>query len=152
MSLLGKGRSDVTDDVVLVFRPPENPAAQIAGITRFKSLRLKLDEQLDRCEGRSVDWSQLCIDGANRSRCGEHRDGGLRIHEYVRREGDSRGDQKGSQGRARTRPHGDTGSTGRTPRHTGKSWVRCTADFTEWRNNARQVHCRGWEDCRVGEL
>src|SRR5437667_207824 len=46
MSLLGQGRSDVTDDVVLVFRPPENPAAQIAGITPFKSLRLKLDELL----------------------------------------------------------------------------------------------------------
>ena len=67
MSLLGKGRSDVTDDVVLVFRPPENPAAQIAGITPFKSLRLKLDELLDWFKGLNVDSIELWIEGAYRS-------------------------------------------------------------------------------------
>src|SRR2546428_7447942 len=67
MSLLGQGRSDVTDDVVLVFRPPENPAAQIAGITPFKSLRLKLDELLDWFKGLNVDSIELWIEGAYRS-------------------------------------------------------------------------------------
>src|SRR5437762_12330473 len=67
MSLLGKGRSDVTDGVVLVFRPPENPADQIAGITPFKSLRLKLDELLDWFKGLNVDSIELWIEGAYRS-------------------------------------------------------------------------------------
>src|SRR5438309_4596788 len=67
MSLLGKGRSDVTDDVVLVFRPPENPAAQKAGITPFKSLRLKLDELLDWFKGLNVDSIELWIEGAYRT-------------------------------------------------------------------------------------
>src|SRR6266702_2570843 len=64
MSLLGQGRSDVADDVVLVFRPPENPAAQIAGITPFKSLRLKLDELLDWFKGLNVDSIELSIESA----------------------------------------------------------------------------------------
>ena len=67
MSLLGKGRSDEIDDVVLVFRPPENPAAQMAGITPFKSLRLKLDELLDWFKGLNVDSIELWIEGAYRS-------------------------------------------------------------------------------------
>ncbi|OLD44217.1 hypothetical protein AUI51_03320 [archaeon 13_1_40CM_2_52_4] len=67
MSLLGQSRSDGTDDVVLVFRPPENPAAQIAGITPFKSLRLKLDELLDWFKGLNVDSIELWIEGAYRS-------------------------------------------------------------------------------------
>src|SRR5438132_14135094 len=67
MSLLGQGRSDVADDVVLVFRPPENPAAQMAGITPFKSLRLKLDELLDWFKGLNVDSIELWIEGAYRS-------------------------------------------------------------------------------------
>ena len=67
MSLLGQGRSDAVDDVVLVFRPPENPAAQIAGITPFKSLRLKLDELLDWFKGLNVDSIELWIEGAYRS-------------------------------------------------------------------------------------
>jgi len=67
MSLLGQGRSDVADDVVLVFRPPENPAAQIAGITPFKSLRLKLDELLDWFKGLNIDSIELWIEGAYRS-------------------------------------------------------------------------------------
>lgn len=67
MSLLGKGRPDDVDDVVLVFRPPENPAAQIAGITPFKSLRLRLEELLDWFKDLHVDSIDLWIEGAYRS-------------------------------------------------------------------------------------
>jgi len=67
MSALGHSRSDEVDDVVLVFRPPENPAAQIAGITPFKSLRLKLDELLDWFKGLNVDSIELWIEGAYRT-------------------------------------------------------------------------------------
>jgi phosphatidylserine/phosphatidylglycerophosphate/cardiolipin synthase-like enzyme len=65
MSLLGSNQQD--EDVVLVFRPPENPAAQIAGITPFKSLRLKLDELLDWFKDLNVDSIDLWIEGAWRS-------------------------------------------------------------------------------------
>ena len=65
MSLLGDNRQN--DDVVLVFRPPENPAAQIAGITPFKSLRLKLDDLLDWFKGLNVDSIDLWIEGAWKS-------------------------------------------------------------------------------------
>ena len=67
MSLLRRGQQDGADDVVLVFRPPENPAAQIAGITPFKSLRLRLDELLDWFKGLNVDSIELWIEGAYRS-------------------------------------------------------------------------------------
>ena len=65
MSLLGDDRQG--EDVVLVFRPPENPAAQIAGVTPFKSLRLKLDELLDWFKGLNVDSIDLWIEGAWKS-------------------------------------------------------------------------------------
>ncbi|SRR5579864_995126 len=65
MSLLGDNRSN--DDVVLVFRPPENPAAQMAGVTPFKSLRLKLDELLDWFKDLNVDSIDLWIEGAFKS-------------------------------------------------------------------------------------
>jgi phosphatidylserine/phosphatidylglycerophosphate/cardiolipin synthase-like enzyme len=64
MSAAGQSRTDGADDVVLVFRPPENPAAQMAGITPFKSLRLKLDELLDWFKGLNVDSIDLWIEGA----------------------------------------------------------------------------------------
>lgn len=64
MSTAGQNRADGADDVVLVFRPPENPAAQMAGITPFKSLRLKLDELLDWFKGLNVDSIDLWIEGA----------------------------------------------------------------------------------------
>ena len=64
MSTVGQNRGDGADDVVLVFRPPENPAAQMAGITPFKSLRLKLDELLDWFKGMNVDSIDLWIEGA----------------------------------------------------------------------------------------
>jgi phosphatidylserine/phosphatidylglycerophosphate/cardiolipin synthase-like enzyme len=65
MSLLGDRRPE--EDVVLVFRPPENPAAQIAGITPFKSLRLRLDELLDWFKGLNVESIDLWIEGAWKS-------------------------------------------------------------------------------------
>ena len=65
MSLLGDNRPN--DDVVLVFRPPENPAAQMAGVTPFKSLRLKLDELLDWFKDLNVDSIDLWIEGAFKS-------------------------------------------------------------------------------------
>ena len=55
------------EDVVLVFRPPENPAAQMAGVTPFKSLRLKLDELLDWFKDLNVDSIDLWIEGAFKS-------------------------------------------------------------------------------------
>jgi len=64
MSTAGQNRTEGTDDVVLVFRPPENPAAQMAGITPFKSLRLKLDELLDWFKALNVDSIDLWIEGA----------------------------------------------------------------------------------------
>jgi phosphatidylserine/phosphatidylglycerophosphate/cardiolipin synthase-like enzyme len=64
MSTAGQNRGDIVDDVVLVFRPPENPAAQMAGITPFKSLRLKLEELLDWFKGMNVDSIDLWIEGA----------------------------------------------------------------------------------------
>ena len=66
MSSVGQSRPEV-DDVVLVFRPPENPAAQIAGVTPFKSLRLKLDELLDWFKDLNVDSIDLWIEGAFKS-------------------------------------------------------------------------------------
>ena len=65
MSLLGDSRQG--EDVVLVFRPPENPAAQMAGVTPFKSLRLRLDELLDWFKGLNVDSIDLWIEGAWKS-------------------------------------------------------------------------------------
>ncbi len=62
MSAVGQHKPD--EDVVLVFRPPENPAAQIAGITPFKSLRLRLDELLDWFKDLNVDSIDLWIEGA----------------------------------------------------------------------------------------
>jgi phosphatidylserine/phosphatidylglycerophosphate/cardiolipin synthase-like enzyme len=66
LSALGKIRPD-DEDVVLVFRPPENPAAQIAGITPFKSLRLRLEELLEWFKGLNVDSIDLWIEGAYRT-------------------------------------------------------------------------------------
>ena len=65
MSVLGG--SPTNDDIVLVFRPPENPAAQMAGVTPFKSLRLKLDELLDWFKDLHVETIDLWIEGAYKS-------------------------------------------------------------------------------------
>jgi phosphatidylserine/phosphatidylglycerophosphate/cardiolipin synthase-like enzyme len=65
MSTVGDKRPE--EDVVLVFRPPENPAAQIVGITPFKSLRLRLDELLEWFKGLNVESIDLWIEGAWKS-------------------------------------------------------------------------------------
>jgi phosphatidylserine/phosphatidylglycerophosphate/cardiolipin synthase-like enzyme len=65
MSAIAAGPQN--DDIVLVFRPPENPAAQMAGVTPFKSLRLRLDELLDWFKGLNVDSIDLWIEGAFKS-------------------------------------------------------------------------------------
>ena len=65
MSSLAENRPG--EDIVLVFRPPEGAAAQIAGITPFKSLRLRLDELLDWFKGLNVDSIDLWIEGAWKS-------------------------------------------------------------------------------------
>jgi len=67
MSALGEGRPSGEDEIVLVFRPPENPAAQVVGATPFKGLRLKLDELLDWFKDLNVDSIELWIEGAWKS-------------------------------------------------------------------------------------
>ena len=67
MSALGGGRPSDEDEIVLVFRPPENPAAQVVGATPFKGLRLKLDELLDWFKDLNVDSIELWIEGAWKS-------------------------------------------------------------------------------------
>src|SRR5205809_7821816 len=67
MSALGGGRPRDEDEIVLVFRPPENPAAQVVGATPFKGLRLKLDELRDWFKDLNVDSIELWIEGAWKS-------------------------------------------------------------------------------------
>src|SRR5205823_13654312 len=67
MSTLGGGRPSDQDEIVLVFRPPEKPVAQVVGATPFKGLRLKLDELLDWFKGLNVDSIELWIEGAWKS-------------------------------------------------------------------------------------
>jgi len=47
MSKLGESRPNGEDELVLVFRPPESPAAQMAADTPFKGHRISVDELLD---------------------------------------------------------------------------------------------------------
>jgi len=67
MSELGERRPSGEDELVLVFRPPENPAAQVAVDTPFKGHRLKLDELLDWFKALKVDSIELWIEGAKTS-------------------------------------------------------------------------------------
>ncbi len=67
MSELGERRPSGEDELVLVFRPPENPAAQVAVDTPFKGHRLKLDELLDWFKALRVDSIELWIEGAKTS-------------------------------------------------------------------------------------
>ena len=64
MSELGEGRPSGEDELVLVFRPPENPAAQVAVDTPFKGHRVRLDEILDWFKALKVDSIELWIEGA----------------------------------------------------------------------------------------
>jgi len=66
MSMLGDHRPGQDDEIVLVFRPPENPAAQVAGTTPFKGLRLTLSELLQWFKGLNVDSIELWIEGASK--------------------------------------------------------------------------------------
>src|SRR2546425_3546443 len=67
MSELGGGRPTGEDELVLVFRPPENPAAQVAVDTPFKGHRIRLDELLDWFKALKVDSVELWIEGAKTS-------------------------------------------------------------------------------------
>src|SRR5207249_973946 len=68
MSELGEGRPSGEDELVLVFRPLENPAAQVAVDTPFKGHRVRLDEILDWFKALKVDSIELWIEGARTSR------------------------------------------------------------------------------------
>jgi phosphatidylserine/phosphatidylglycerophosphate/cardiolipin synthase-like enzyme len=52
------------DELVLVFRPPENPAAQIAVDTPFRGHRIRIDELLDWFKALKVEKVELWIEGA----------------------------------------------------------------------------------------
>jgi len=67
MSELGERRPSGEDELVLVFRPPENPAAQVAVDTPFKGHRVRLDEILDWFKALKVDSIELWIEGAKTS-------------------------------------------------------------------------------------
>jgi phosphatidylserine/phosphatidylglycerophosphate/cardiolipin synthase-like enzyme len=68
MSVLGEERPIDEDELVLVFRPPENPAAQVAVETPFKGHRVRLDELLDWFKTLRVDSIELWIEGARTAR------------------------------------------------------------------------------------
>jgi phosphatidylserine/phosphatidylglycerophosphate/cardiolipin synthase-like enzyme len=55
------------DELVLVFRPPENPAAQMAVDTPFRGHRVRLDELLDWFKALKVEKVELWIEGAKTS-------------------------------------------------------------------------------------
>ena len=67
MSELGERRPSGEDELVLVFRPPENPAAQVAVETPFRGHRVRLDELLDWFKALRVDSIELWIEGAKTS-------------------------------------------------------------------------------------
>ncbi|SRR5713226_8628418 len=64
MSKLGESRPNGMDELVLVFRPPENPAAQMAADTPFKGHRISVDELLDWFKDFKIDSIELWIEGA----------------------------------------------------------------------------------------
>ena len=67
MSELGEQRPSEEDELVLVFRPPENPAAQVAVETPFRGHRVRIDELLDWFKTLKVDSIELWIEGARTS-------------------------------------------------------------------------------------
>src|SRR2546422_9490742 len=64
MSKLGESRPNGEDELVLVFRPPESPAAQMAADTPFKGHRISVDELLDWFKDFKIDSIELWIEGA----------------------------------------------------------------------------------------
>src|SRR5207245_2874433 len=67
MSKLGESRPNGEDDLVLVFRPPESPAAQMAADTPFKGHRISVDELLDWFKDFKIDSIEPWIEGAWKS-------------------------------------------------------------------------------------
>jgi len=67
MSALGEQRPSEEDELVLVFRPPENPAAQVAVETPFRGHRVRLEELLEWFKALRVDSLELWIEGAKTS-------------------------------------------------------------------------------------
>src|SRR5713101_5392894 len=67
MSDLGKETPSGEDELELVFRPPENPAAQVAVATPFKGHRVRLDEIINWFKTLKVDSIELWIEGARTS-------------------------------------------------------------------------------------
>src|SRR6266852_2059681 len=67
MSELGEERPIGEDELVLVFRPPENPSAQVATAIPFKGHRVRIDELLDWFKTLKVDSIELWIEGARTS-------------------------------------------------------------------------------------
>src|SRR5713101_9704887 len=68
MSVLGEERPIGEDELVLVFRPPENPSAQVATDIPFKGHRVRIEELLDWFKTLKVDSIELWIEGARTSR------------------------------------------------------------------------------------
>jgi phosphatidylserine/phosphatidylglycerophosphate/cardiolipin synthase-like enzyme len=64
MSKLGESGPNGGDELVLVFRPPENPAAQMAADTPFKGHRISVTELLDWFKDFKIDSIELWIEGA----------------------------------------------------------------------------------------
>jgi len=64
MSVLGEERPIGEDELVLVFRPPENPSAQVATDIPFKGHRVRIEELLDWFKTLKVDSIELWIEGA----------------------------------------------------------------------------------------
>jgi len=64
MSSLGEKRPIEDDELILVFRPPENPSAQVATDIPFKGHRVRVDELLDWFKTLKVDSIELWIEGA----------------------------------------------------------------------------------------
>src|SRR6266446_6022118 len=67
MSNLGEERPIGDDELVLVFRPPENSSAQVATDIPFKGHRVRVDELLDWFKTLRVDSIELWIEGARTS-------------------------------------------------------------------------------------
>ena len=64
MSVLGEERPIGEDELVLVFRPPENPSAQVATDIPFKGHRVRIEELLEWFKTLKVDSIELWIEGA----------------------------------------------------------------------------------------
>src|SRR2546425_12062029 len=67
MSDLGQETPSGEDELELVVRPPENPAAQVAVATPFKGHRVRLDEIINWFKTLKVDSIELWIEGARTS-------------------------------------------------------------------------------------